>query len=127
MSSLKRHEGYLLVDHRFSPGLPEDIARQSGYDPKQCAEGAVMEMATLTCSHCKIVYVKNDFRTRERCYCQKCDHYICDFCGAASKQPEYSHLPFDKLVDITLNLAERGIVMGSPQELLNTPPVIAVP
>jgi hypothetical protein len=110
-----------MVDHRFSPGLPEDVARQAGYDPKLCGEGKMYESATLTCSHCKISYVKNPFRTRDRSYCQKCDHYICDGCGYEAAQPEYVHLPYAKVVDITLELAEK---LGTPQELLNPPNII---
>lgn len=100
MSSLKRHEGYILVDHRSSPGLPEDIARAAGYDPVQCREGRMYESATLTCSHCGTAFVKNLFRTRERAYCAPCDHYICDFCDEKRQHPTYVHLPINKLADI---------------------------
>jgi hypothetical protein len=120
VSSQKRREGYLMVDHRFSPGLPEDVARQSGYDPKFCGEGKLFEVATLTCSHCKISYVKNPFRTRDRSYCQKCDHYICDFCDALRHQPEYVHFQYEKFVDLVL-----AGKMGSPPELLNSPIILA--
>ena len=119
MSSLKRHEGYLFVDHRASPGLPEDIARKSGYDPKHCGEGALFEAATLTCSHCGCSFVKNPLRTRERAYCQKCDHYICDGCDIQRHKAEYIHLPYKALSEV--RLAE---VLGSPQELLNSPIIL---
>lgn len=116
MASLKRHEGYLFVDHRASPGLPEDVARQAGYDPKHCGEGKLFETATLTCSHCKTSYIKNPLRIRDRAYCAQCDHYICDFCDLKRNDPLYVHLPYSKVVDITLELAEK---LGSPQELLS--------
>ena len=64
MRSKSSHEGYLLVDHR-------------------AFNGTMQEMATLTCSHCNVVMVKNPQRVRERAYCPKCDHYLCDACGAA--------------------------------------------
>lgn len=116
MSSLKRHEGYIMVDNRASPGLPEDIARNAGYDPAQCGEGKLYESATLTCSHCKNAFVKNPFRIRERPYCAKCDHYICDWCDAARNDPLYTHLPFDKKEDLILEAA----VTGNPlNQLLN--------
>jgi len=121
MSSLKRHEGYLLVDHRASPGLPEEIARQAGYDPKFCGEGKIFEAASLTCSHCKNSWIKNPLRTRERAYCSQCDHYICDWCDLKRHDPLYVHLPYSKVVDITLELAEK---MGSPQELLQPPNIL---
>lgn len=80
MPSLKRHEGYLLVDHRASPGLPDWMLRWMGL-PVKDAQGLI-EVATFTCSHCNDVVVKNPERQRERAYCPKCDHYICDGCGA---------------------------------------------
>lgn len=114
MSSLNKKMGYLFVDHSASPGLPEDIARASGYDPKHCGEGKIFEADTLTCSHCGGCWVKNPLRTRERAYCQKCDHYICDGCDAVRHQAEYIHYPYKALAD--------GVVLseplGSPRELL---------
>src|SRR5262249_10126790 len=99
-----------------SPGLPEDIARQSGFDPKLCAEGKMFEADTLTCSHCKCTVVKNPLRVRERAKCSKCGwHYICDICAAAMLHPDYSHFPFEKLKDITLNGDQP---LGSPPKLL---------
>lgn len=119
---MAKREGYLIVDHSASPGLPEDIARQAGYDPKQCAEGKRYEAATLTCAHCKSAVVKNPHRIRERPKCTKCDnHYICDGCAYQASLPTYEHLPFQKLADTILNLAEK---QGSPQELLNPPKII---
>lgn len=102
----KGHEGYLMVDHRASPGLPEDIARQVGYDPALAGEGKVLEMATLTCCHCGTSYVKNHFRTRERIYCEKCVDvngnmkYVCDGCAAAMRSPGYVHRSIDELVEM---------------------------
>ncbi len=100
-SQLSR-EGYLMIDHRGSPGLPEDLARGSGLDPAFCQEGKLFETASLTCSHCKTVVVKNPLRTRERHYCPKCDHYICDICAFKASQPDYSHFPFEKFADLTI-------------------------
>lgn len=111
--------GYLMIDHRASPGIPEDIARKIGLDPMFAGEGKLLEAATLTCSHCKIAVVKNPFRTREREMCTKCGHhYICDFCAAEARQPDYCHLPYEKLRDETLELGARGIILGSPKELM---------
>lgn len=108
--------GVIIVDHSASPGLPEDIARLAGYDPKLCTEGKIFEAATLTCAHCKTALVKNQFRIRERASCFKCGgQYICDYCHMKSKDPLYSHLPFEKLAEQTIRSAER---LGSPQELL---------
>jgi hypothetical protein len=104
-------EGYLLVDHRASPGLPEEVARQVGYDPRFCQEGKLFEAASLTCSHCKGVVVKNPLRTRERHTCMRCGgHYICDGCAFEATLPDYVHTPFDKVIDDTLRTAANGIV-----------------
>lgn len=109
------HEGYLMVDHRASPGLPEDIARASGYDPQFCKEGKLFEAASLTCSHCKISVVKNPLRQRERATCFKCGwHYVCDFCAAEMREPDYNHTPYEKVVAAVL----RQAALGSPGKLI---------
>lgn len=107
-----------MVDHRASPGLPEDIARKVGYDPKLAGEGKVYEADTLTCAHCKGTVVKNPCRTRERHTCQKCDNrFICDGCAYFAAQPDYVHVPFFKLID---NIRKQ-VAMGSPASLIFPP------
>jgi hypothetical protein len=64
--SKRRHEGYLIVDHRASPGNA------------LAGEGQVYETPTVTCSHCGSVVILSPTRTRPRHYCFKCDHYVCD-------------------------------------------------
>ncbi len=96
----RSREGYLLIDHRASPGLPEEVARQTGLDPRYCGEGKMLEAATLTCAHCKSVVVKNPARIRERAKCVKCGwRYVCDFCAAEMDKPGYQHLPFAAQVE----------------------------
>jgi hypothetical protein len=110
--------GYLSVDHRASPGLPENIARQSGYVPELCREGKVFEADTMTCAHCKGVVVKNQLRTRERNYCSRCSgHYICDGCAYIASQPNYVHTPFEKVVE---EIKKQIIIMGSPNTLTDS-------
>lgn len=85
MNSKKNHEGWLMIDHRASPGVSAEFVRGLGFDPENCGiagEGEIFEAATITCSHCQTVLLKNPTRTRERGYCAKCDHYICDPCAA---------------------------------------------
>lgn len=107
--------GEIIVDHRASPGLPEDVARWAGYDPRFCKEGKIYKQETLHCSHCDGHGIKNIFRTRERHYCAKCaGHYICDACAFLASQPGYVHTPYKKVVDDLLTVA----VMGSPPKLL---------
>jgi len=98
-----RREGELTIDHRSSPGLPEYIARWAGYDPAQVREGKLYEAPTMTCSHCKIVVVKNPFRNRPRENCPKCNNrYVCDWCYAQMKMADYDHMPFEKVVELTI-------------------------
>jgi len=125
---MAQREGYLLIDHQASPGIPEDVALKIGMDPKLVAEGKVLEAATLTCAHCKGTIVKNPFRKRERATCPKCSFkYLCDDCSLESRLPGYDHLPFEKKVDFYKNLAAQGLILGSPQGLLNPPPKIITP
>ena len=121
MSSLRDKEGYLLIDHRASPGLPADIARQSGFDPKFTSEGGILEASTMTCSHCTNSVVLNPERIRKREYCQKCDAYICDACHALTTVPNYQHASYVKISDLLLNDAEKRTALGSSLILLNNP------
>lgn len=121
MTLFAKREGYLLVDHSASPGLSEMEALRAGYDPALCKEGKTYESATLTCSHCAVVVVKNPLRIRERTFCAKCGHhYICDICAAAMHKPDYDHTPFDKYVDTLRTQDSRGTAtsMGSPSCLI---------
>lgn len=116
---MTQSKGYLTIDHRASPGLPEDLALKLGLDPKQVGEGKFYEADTLTCVHCKSVQVKNLFRTRERASCPKCNFkYVCDICAVTMRQPGYDHTPFEKLVDKVLEAEAKGQPLGSPGKLL---------
>ena len=100
MFSKKSHDGELMVDHRSSPGLPEDIALAAGYDPAMCREGKLFHCATLGCNHCGAHVVVNPMRTRNRGYCRKCDRYICDGCAAAMNHAGYVHRTIDEIADL---------------------------
>lgn len=118
-----QREGYLLVDHRASPGIPEETALALGYIPSLVKEGAMLEAATLTCRHCKTTVVKNPLRTRERGKCMKCGgKYICDGCDFEKWLPGYDHTPFEKKVDLAKDAEAKGIpILGSPPALLQPP------
>ena len=81
MASKRSHEGYLLIDNRFGPGVSAEFVRRSGKEAPIVPEGALYESATVTCAHCHAVVVLRPDRTRERHYCATCDHYICDGCA----------------------------------------------
>ena len=73
-------EGYLLIDHRAGDGLSCDLVQKSGLDTMPLRLGSVFESATLTCSHCQRQVILRPDRSRERGYCPKCDHFVCDRC-----------------------------------------------
>ena len=68
MFSKRSLEGYLLIDHRAAgvTATPD--------------QPRMIEAGTLTCSHCQKQLIVNPLRTRDRGYCPKCDHYVCDGC-----------------------------------------------
>jgi hypothetical protein len=114
VSKFARDHGYLLVDHRASPGIPEWMARMAGYDPALTGEGKKFEVKTLCCAHCKVHVIPHPQRT-ERADCPKCNHhYICDLCAFHMSQSDYIHTPFEKKVDLALS----GLPLGSPPKLL---------
>lgn len=106
MSSKFAKEGYLLVDHRDSPGLTEEAVHRAGM-PVGSGRG-VFETATFTCTHCTTVVVMNPLRTRDRAYCSKCDRYICDGCGAAMAASGVCR-PFAQVVEEVQELASKGL------------------
>jgi len=80
MKSLRSHEGYLLLDHTNTTGIPDEIMIQHGL-PVGAGKG-LFEAATFTCKHCQTIVIINPKRNRERAYCRGCDHLLCDACGA---------------------------------------------
>jgi hypothetical protein len=80
MTSKRSHEGYFLLDHSSGPGVPVEAVLSAGLEMK--AASGLYECATFTCSHCEAVVYINQKRTRDRAWCKKCDHYLCDGCGA---------------------------------------------
>lgn len=108
MASLRRHEGELLIDHRFGPGVSAEFVRASGKDAPIVKGGAVYESATVTCAHCNTVVVLNPDRQRPRNYCRKCDHYVCDNPRCAECRP------FAELIDKLQERAHRNEVLLLP-------------
>lgn len=99
MPRLKRQrEGYLLIDHKDSPGVPEEMiqaAIKAGKPvPGGLRGGLTYESATVTCCHCNRIVVLNPDRKRPRGYCAKCDHYVCD-----SPECALECNPFQRLLD----------------------------
>jgi hypothetical protein len=109
MSTKRSHEGYLLIDHRETPGVTEEFVQQTGQvDAVPVGKNSLFESATITCSHCQRVVVLNPDRSRSRGYCRKCDHYICDACTTVMAQT-LECVPFRKILDDAQESAERGV------------------
>jgi phage terminase large subunit GpA-like protein len=84
MESLKRHEGYMFIDNRNSPGIDDETMIKFGY-PVGAGKG-VYESATYTCSHCNAIVIIEPKRTRERGFCLGCGQRICDACNLIRAQ-----------------------------------------
>lgn len=128
---MRRDGGYLIIDHRNSPGLPEEVALAMGLDPKLVGAGKILEASTVTCAHCKGTVMKNPLRTRERTYCPKCRdtsdnaRYVCDGCALEMRMPDYTHTPFEKKREdhVTLEAKRHLIVEPGPDRT----PQVGVP
>ena len=77
MTSLKRLEGYMLIDNSVNNGVPDELFVGKYAYLRGLGRGK-QEIKTLTCSHCGSSFLENPLRKRERNYCRRCDHYICD-------------------------------------------------
>lgn len=112
--------GYLVIDHRFSPGVPEEVARRSGFDPALLREGKLLEADTFQCKHCLGTVVKHKMRVRPRGYCPSCDGHLCDPCEAQRAVPGYQHRAGAAVSDAILESSATG---NSLEALLNKPQI----
>jgi len=118
-----KQEGYLIVDHRNSPGIPAAHAERIGVDPKLLGEGGIFEAATKRCCHCACVVVLNPCRVRPRTNCPKCDEYVCDECVSIMREPGYVHRSFAQIVDMVKS-GKWEIGPGSTSRRVNLIPTI---
>lgn len=98
MRSLRSGLGYLEIDHRDSPGLtPEQVA---GIPWAIAVPGGQrFERDHAQCSHCQRTVILEPLRTRDRGYCPKCYHYICDECESI-RVKSLVCVPFVKQIDL---------------------------
>lgn len=87
-----KKEGYYTIDHRSF-------------------NGKLQEMGTYTCSHCNKIVVLNPERIRNRAYCPKCDHNICDTCEDERVRTGLCN-PFKKQADEYYDLASKGLIIN---------------
>jgi len=108
MPSLKTHEGYLLIDHRGSPGT------------SQVPGGTMLEAASFTCPHCSRVIFKNPRRVRPRGYCRKCDQNVCDLPGC-----NLECFPIQQMLHLALEVPDQPwLARGARGEILFDPSLI---
>lgn len=108
-----RREGYLLIDHRNSPGVSPEYLRSAGLDPNMAVEGgATLEAATMQCRHCQRTIVRRVERARARHYCSACDGYICDDCELHRKLT-LTCTPFTKKLDLANDRLAHGLPIGN--------------
>jgi len=121
VNSLRSHEGMILIDHRESPGVPDELMLAAGYPVG--AGRKVFESATFTCADCERVVVMNPDRSRPRGFCRKCNHYLCDECEAIRFASGGVCRNFKQRVDEMLNQRARK---GVSSEVFQSP-VILIP
>lgn len=103
--SKRSHEGWLMVDHTAGDGLNTPEAAVAGALP--VGGGMKFEASTITCSHCQRVVIVNPARTRQRGYCPKCDHYVCDTCETARVASGGECKTFKQIMDEVDNLVQK--------------------
>jgi hypothetical protein len=109
MTSLRAHEGYMMVDNRQSQGIDDATMVALGY-PVGAGRG-LFEASTYTCSHCNAVVVIEQKRTRERGYCRGCSRQICDGCNVIKAQT-FECRSMARIIDETLESAVRQTEAG---------------
>lgn len=111
-----KNEGFLMVDHRASPGITAADLKAAGITRATAArlgidvetilkgemgEGKIVERATRRCCHCGNQVVLNPARARQRYSCRTCPpghDYICDSPGC-----HFDCAPYRKKIEIEMN------------------------
>ncbi len=100
-------EGYLMIDHRESPGITPEQAAAGPPGTIPVGKGMLFQAPTVNCSHCTRLIVLNPARIRDRAYCPKCDYYICDACEAVRVQTGVCK-PFKQVIAEFVDAAAKG-------------------
>ena len=101
--SQRSQEGYLIIDHRDSPGVTTPVKQHDGTWSPILPAGVAWESAVKDCCHCQVRVILNPDRSRPRGYCAKCDAYLCDACTALGECR-----PFAKVIDDLLEQAVKA-------------------
>lgn len=110
MKTKRTLEGWLMMDHRASPGVPDQMLGAKDPNIPIGAGRGLFEAPVLACSHCQKQLIVRPDRQRERAYCRKCDHYICDEC-AVVLTVEGECRPFAKVLDDAQERAGKGLTV----------------
>lgn len=108
MFSKRELEGYLMIDHRESPGFTPQEAQAGGLAGLPVGRGTLTQRPTINCSHCSALVILEPLRTRDRGYCPKCDKYVCDLCEAERVSTGVCR-PFQKVIDDFQDQVAAGI------------------
>ena len=95
MFSKRSQEGYVLIDHRNSPGISHEFVRANNLDVPAVGAGQVFESAISVCHACGGDIILNPNRSRPREWCMEHDAYMCDRC-ALTRRLTGSCVPLQK-------------------------------
>jgi hypothetical protein len=130
MPGKPRREGYLLVDHSFSPGITAEELHAAGLPGPAVGPDKKGEFSTLTCSHCNGIVILNPLRTRDRHYCPKCDSYVCDGCAAIMAKSgvcdNFTRL-LDYVQESNARMEEHGLIVTGLPDLSPLLTTVTVP
>lgn len=102
--SERSDEGYLMVNHKNSPGLSPEFLLElqkafPGEDTLPPNRGhGMFEAPILKCTHCQGMIIVNPLRDRRRERCPSCFRYICDKC-ALNMKLGLECKPFEKVIE----------------------------
>ena len=105
----KTSAGYMQIDHRNSPGMPQEYCERFGLP---VGKGSMVEMDVLQCGHCTQLLLRNPWRNRERAWCMFCDSYLCDSCDGIRREPDYQHITWRVVIQLVRS-GEAQLLEGS--------------
>lgn len=108
MKTQRGKAGWLMLDHRESPGLSEAEIRRKGMGLKEGAGRGLHETNVLHCAHCTKGMVVHPLFMIDLPFCALCDAHICDQCKTA-QVVSGRHLPFSKVADLFQEAALKGL------------------
>lgn len=123
MHSKQSLEGYYLIDHHDSPGLPEAIAVKAGLPPNATKGHTTFESASITCHGCHALVILNPDRSRPRNYCKRHDHYLCDACAARLALSTEPCVSMNEQIEMIRHAAEAALVTDAlpPSDVFQSP------